>query len=356
MGGFQGRNDPFMTGQLLEGIQGFLIGDGDVFGTPGGGQMGVLRADRGEVQTRRDGVGLLNLAVFILHQVGVHAEEDPLGAMAQRRAMFATFDAVATGLDTDQAHAGIINEIGKHADGIGAAADTGDDRIGQPVLGSLQLHLGFFADHALELAHYGREGVGTGGSSQHVVGIFVVGGPVAQRLVTGILEGGGACGDRHDFGTHQAHAEDVGLLPLHIHGAHVDAARQIEQGTGQCRRHTMLTGAGFGDDAGLAHAFGQQGLTQHLVGLVGATVQQVFTLEVELGLGALGQVATQGQRSRAPGVLGQQGTEFLMKGRIGLGIEKGFFQLQECRNQDLRHIHAAKFTEKRVEQSHHNRP
>ena len=50
MGGFQGWNDPFMPSQLLEGVQRLLIGDGDIFGTPSGGQVGVLRADGGEVE------------------------------------------------------------------------------------------------------------------------------------------------------------------------------------------------------------------------------------------------------------------------------------------------------------------
>jgi hypothetical protein len=41
----------------------------------------------------------------------------------------------------------------------------------------------------------------------------------------------------------------------------------------------VLAGAGLGDDAGLAHAPGQQGLADGVVYLVGAGVVQIFALE-----------------------------------------------------------------------------
>ena len=74
----------------------------------------------------------------------------------------------------------------------------------------------------------------------------------------------------------------------------------------------------------LAHALGEQGLTQHLVGLVGAAVQQIFTLEVEAGLGALGQIAGEGERCRATGVLGQERLKLGDEGRIILASTKAF--------------------------------
>ena len=114
----------------------------------------------------------------------------------------------------------------------------------------------------------------------------------------------------------------------------------------------MLTGAGLGDDLVLAHALGEQGLAQHLVGLVGAAVQQIFTLEVEAGLGALGQIAGEGERCRATGVLGQERLKLGDESRIILGIDKGLLQLEQGGDEDLGHIHTTKFTEKRIEQGH----
>ena len=190
--------------------------------------------------------------------------------------------------------------------------------------------------------------MGTGGGAQHIVGVLVVGCPVAHGFVTGILEGGGAGGDAHHFGPHQAHTKHIGLLALHVHCTHIDTAGQPEQGAGQCCGHTVLSGAGLGDDACLAHALGQQRLSQYLVGLVGTAVQQILALEIEPGLGATGQVATECQRRRATGILGQQGAKFAVEFRVSLGFDKGFFQLQQGWNQNLRNIHAAEFTKKRV--------
>ena len=44
----------------------------------------------------------------------------------------------------------------------------------------------------------------------------------------------------------------------------------------------MLARAGLGDEAGFAHLFGQQGLSEHVVDLVRAGVVQVLALEVDL--------------------------------------------------------------------------
>ena len=65
--------------------------------------------------------------------------------------------------------------------------------------------------------------------------------------------------------------------------AHVDVARQAEQGAGGGRRHPVLAGAGLGDDARLAHALGEQDLTKAVVDLVRAGVVEVLSLEVDLG-------------------------------------------------------------------------
>ena len=44
----------------------------------------------------------------------------------------------------------------------------------------------------------------------------------------------------------------------------------------------MLTGAGLGDETGLAHLLGQQCLPQHVVDLVSAGVVQVLPFQVDL--------------------------------------------------------------------------
>ena len=107
--------------------------------------------------------------------------------------------------------------------------------------------------------------------------------PVAQRLVHRVLQRAGARGYRVHLGAEQAHAKNVGLLPLDVGRAHVDFARQPEARAHGGHRHAVLAGAGLGDDAGLAHAAGEQDLAQAVVDLVAAGVVELVALEVDLG-------------------------------------------------------------------------
>ena len=110
----------------------------------------------------------------------------------------------------------------------------------------------------------------------------------------------------------------------------------------------MLSGTRFSNNARFSHTLSQQRLSQHLVGFVGAAVEQIFPLQVDAGFGVGGQVAYPGKRSGAAGVFRQQLAKFAVKFRILLGIDKGLLQLQQCRHQDLRYIHAAEVAEKGV--------
>ena len=85
-----------------------------------------------------------------------------------------------------------------------------------------------------------------------------------------------------DRGAEQLHAEDVERLPPHVLGAHEDLALQAEQRGDRRRRHAVLPGAGFGDDARLAHAARQQSLADRVVDLVRAGVTEVLALQVDL--------------------------------------------------------------------------
>ncbi len=71
-----------------------------------------------EVQPGRDRVRLFDLPFVGLHHRRFHAEVDPYAAMLQRRAVLAGFDTVAGRLHADQPDAGLVNKVGKHADGV----------------------------------------------------------------------------------------------------------------------------------------------------------------------------------------------------------------------------------------------
>ena len=60
------------------------------------------------------------------------------------------------------------------------------------------------------------------------------------------------------FRAQQPHAEDVQLLAAHVLRPHVDDALEAEQRADGGGGHAVLPGAGFRDDALLAHALDQQ--------------------------------------------------------------------------------------------------
>ena len=55
---------------------------------------------------------------------------------------------------------------------------------------------------------------------------------------------------------------------MHVLGTHVDETGIAKTGGNRCGCHTVLAGAGLGDQPGFAHAFGQQDLAQAIVDLV----------------------------------------------------------------------------------------
>jgi hypothetical protein len=208
------------------------------------------------------------------------------------------------------------------------------------------LHLAFIADDALEVAHQHGIRVRAGRRAEDVEGRFDVGHPVAHGLVQGILEGLRAGFDADHGGAEQFHAIDVGRLALDVLGAHVDDTFHAV-----ARRHgrggdAMLAGAGLGDDPLLAHAPGQQGLTDGVVDLVRAGVIEVFALQVDLG-------AAEDFRP-APGVVDRAGpadvvAQFVAEFGLKIRVVPGRFifarQFVERRHERLGDINAAVWAE-----------
>ena len=73
------------------------------------------------------------------------------------------------------------------SDGVGAAADTGDDRVGQAPLLLKNLLLDFSGDDGLEIADDGGEGMGAHDGAQAVVGVVDAAGPLAHGLGDRVL-------------------------------------------------------------------------------------------------------------------------------------------------------------------------
>ncbi len=256
------------------------------------------------------------------------------------------FDAVAAGLDTDHLHARLVEERMEQPHRIRAAADAGDQGVGQPALGLLQLRAGLVADDRLEVAHHRRIGMRAGDRADDVKRIVDIGDPIAQRLVHRVLQGRGARMHRHHLGAQQLHAEDVGLLPLDVGRAHIDDARQIEERANGCGRDAVLAGAGLGDDAALAHAPRQQHLAQRIVDLVRAGVVELVALQIDLGAAEMrGQALGEIERARPPDIMLEVIVEFGLKRRIGAGLAIGRLDLEHQRHQGLGDKAAAIYAE-----------
>ena len=147
----------------------------------------------------------------------------------------------------------------------------------------------------------------------------------------------------------QLHPGHVQGLAAAVLGAHVDDAFQAEQGGGGGAGHAVLAGAGLGDDAGLAHALGQQGLAQHVVDLVRAGVVEVFALEEDPhSPGVLGEALGLGQQRGPAGVVLVQVRDLGGELGVGLGLLEGVFEFVQGRDQGFGHPSAAVGAEVRV--------
>ena len=76
----------------------------------------------------------------------------------------------------------------KQPDGVGAAANGGDEQIGQPPFLFENLRPGFNTDDALEIAHQFGIGVRACRRADDVESVVDVGHPVPERLVHRILK------------------------------------------------------------------------------------------------------------------------------------------------------------------------
>ena len=240
-------------------------------------------------------------------------------------------------LNPDELDPGVIDELGEHADRVGAAAHAGDDRVRQPPRQAQDLGAGLPGDDPVVLAHDRGEGVRPGRRAQQVVGVGEGGRPVAQRLVDGVLERARTTVHRDHRGAHELHALDIGRLTHDVGGPHVDGAVQAQQGADHGGGRPVLAGAGLGDDAPLTHPLGQEGLPQNLVALVGATMDQVLALEQDAGIALQRQVAQLGDRRGTPQVAGHERLQLGGEGRIGLGVDEGVLELVQRRDEQLGH-------------------
>ncbi|MHC2523324.1 hypothetical protein ACVIEM_000409 [Rhizobium leguminosarum] len=334
MRGFERRDDAFEAGEGLESLERFVVHDRHIVDTAGIVQPGMFGTDAGIIETGRNRMAFLDLTVTILQQIGAVAVKHAGRTGGDRGAMFVALQTLAAGFDADDLHRGIIQERMENADGVRAAADGSDDEIRQAAFGCQHLLFRFDTDHRLEIADHLRIGMRTGCRSDQVIGILDIGDPVAKRLVHGVLQRAAACRDRFDLRAEQLHAENVRRLTLDIGGAHIDDAGKAKAGGNGCGGDAVLAGTGFGDDAGLAHALGEQDLADAVVDLVRAGMVQLLALKIdfraaEFGRQPLGEI----ERARAADIMRAEMLQFGLECRIVLCPVPLVLQIKDQRHQ-----------------------
>ena len=98
-----------------------------------------------------------------------------------------------------------------------------------------------------------------------------------------------------------------------------------------------------------AHSGREKRLSEHLVRLVRAAVNEIFALQVERRLRAACEVAAFGERRRAARIVREEIREFRAEGRIVLRFDKGAFELIERRHERFRYELSAEAAEKWIE-------
>ena len=179
-------------------------------------------------------------------------------------------------------------------------------------------------------------------AAEQVMRAADVGDPVAHGFVDGVLQGARAGLHAAHFRAQQPHAKDVEFLAAHVFRAHVHDAIESEQRADGGGGDAVLAGAGFGDDAALAHALGKQRLADAVVDFVRAGVEQVFALQVNARAAEFFGQATGKEERRGPsGVLLEQVSEVALKFLVAAGAAVGGFQFLECGDEGFRNVASA---------------
>src|SRR5207248_9389546 len=127
-------------------------------------------------------VGLADLPVVVLKNKGARPVQYADAPGDDRRGVAAGREPQAAGLDADEPHAGVVDERAEDPDRVGAAADAGDDDIGEAAEERAGLLLRLAPDHRLEVSDHGRVRVRPDRGAEQVVRGADVRDPVADRL------------------------------------------------------------------------------------------------------------------------------------------------------------------------------
>jgi len=166
--------------------------------------------------------------------------------------------------------------------------------------------------------------------AEHVVGGSDVRHPVPHRFIDSVLQCSASRRHGYDSGAEQFHAKNVQFLAANIFLAHVNIALETQTRADRCSRYAVLAGAGFGNDAFLAHAARKQPLAEAVVDLVSARVIQILALEINLRAApCFRQPFGEIQRSRPAGIIVEEILKFRVERGIALRLRIGSLEFLE---------------------------
>ena len=343
MGRLQRRDDPLSAAEQVERLQRLPVGHFPVFRPPRILEIAVFGTDAGVIQPCRYTVRRAYLPVGILQQITHRPVQHPRAPGGKGGGMFAGVQTLAPRLQAHEAHGGIGDKGMERAHRVAAAADAGQDIIGQPPLRRQDLRPRLAPDDALEIPHHRRVRVRPHDAADQVMRGFDIGHPVADGFVDRIFQRPRAGGHRHHFRLQQAHPKHVKGLAADVLLAHINDALQTQHRGGGSGGDPVLSGAGFGDDAPLAHKLRQQRLPQGVVDFMRPGMRQILPLQVNFGAAQmLRQVFGVIQRRRAAYVRCQEAGEPRLEPGVSLDLPVGGLQLRHRRHQRLRDIPPAK--------------
>src|SRR5687768_16593551 len=103
MAGLQRRYDTLIMAQGMECLQRLIVGYSDIFRTIAVLEPRVFRSDTRIIQTGRNGVGLDNLSILILNQIGAISMQYTRPPLCQGSSMLAALDSAPCRFHADHA-------------------------------------------------------------------------------------------------------------------------------------------------------------------------------------------------------------------------------------------------------------
>jgi len=127
------------------------------------------------------------------------------------------------------------------------------------------------------------------------------------------------------------HPEYIGPLSLHIRCPHVHGAFESVFGGHGGGGHAVLARPRLRDHSGFSHAFHQEPLPHDIIGLVGAGMVEVFSLDIDFRPAEMmSQIAGKGDGRGPAGIGAHDMLIFLPEGGIRLCGFKGRNQFLKC--------------------------